>query len=59
MSALQPVYCRNCRFFRRTDDIGLPYRCRLGGSISKNDDNDCDNFSRRWWKFWVRPVGMW
>lgn len=61
------VYCRDCRWSKgwHTPEIGK--HCRLGnryedtperrelvrGDFSDNEMNDCPNYIRKWYKFWI------
>jgi len=64
------VYCSNCKYFIGYHNYNnRDYTCKFGKTIEKNafekrqkltngkvknKNNDCPDYQRKWWKFWVK-----
>lgn len=58
------VYCKDCKFFTydevcmkhatlKKDFKGSSYYCYSDIASRINRCNDCKEYKRKWWKFWV------
>ena len=58
------IYCFNCRnvcpytagcYKKKTKESNALYKSETLGSCRViNANNDCKNYQRKWWKFWVK-----
>ena len=63
VNPMRKVYCKNCKCLGRGDDFSCEVRNinkAIGLRFSswhlpqeKNKNNDCKDYIRKWWKFWI------
>lgn len=63
------VYCNNCKYFYRRVDCNMRsyFYCKkhitakedlmfyndFSYQFNFNDNNNCSDYKRKWWKFWI------
>ena len=47
---MEKIYCKNCRKFAH----GKFKAGKCNPFFLNADDGHCDDYKRKWWKFWIR-----
>ena len=67
---MNKVYCNNCKYYKKYKGAGplkscapnfhrnfskcYEYYAMKEGAKWHNENNDCKNYTRKWWKFWIK-----